>query len=239
MLTACITESTYVLVDPASVNRMLASQCSISSVRHWSSTRENSEIACSTILHIPRILSAWGIKERTPLLQTPEHKTTSPSHTALETSKHVPKLKGSEVECEHFQLQPRLQMMATVRRSSSECEWHKLWTEEPNGDTRGETQKSKNEIWSKLPKPIFLSLCVNITVIQEASAAVLIRVSHTWEALMPIPPTLSLSLVTKHYLWTMNFSHIKKKKKTFYNLHTLYSINDKTQWSQNKKTNHH
>ena len=52
---------------------------------------------------------------------------------------------------------------------------------------------SKNEIWSKLPKPASY-LSVNVTVIQEASAAVLIRVSHTWEALMPVPPILSFWL---------------------------------------------
>lgn len=190
--TACVTESTYVLIDPASINRMPASQCNISCLLHWFSTRENSEVTCSTILHIPRILSAWGIKERTPLLQTPEHKTTSPSYTAQGTSKHAPELKGSGLECEHLQLYSRLQMAITVRSSTLEYEWHKLWTPELNGDARGETYriniKERNLV--KTPSTCFLSFCVNVTVIQEASAAVLIRVSHTWEALMPVPPIL-------------------------------------------------
>lgn len=153
MSTACITESTYVLVDPTSINRMPASQCSISSLLHWISTRENSEVTCSTILHIPRILSAWGIKERTPLLQTPEHKTTSASHTAQGTSKHVPELKGSRVECEHPQLYPRLQMTITVRRSTSEYESHKLWTPELKGDTRGETYRINIKGWKLVQTP--------------------------------------------------------------------------------------
>lgn len=205
MLRTCITTFAYVLIDPISVFRMHASQCSMCCWLHWFSTMENSVVTCFSIFYITRTLSAWDIKERIPLLKNPEYKSLLYSMQHRKTSKHSLNWKYSGLNSIfiyiHVSRWPSLSEASSLSMNDTVYEGQR----ETKTPGRKHTElTSKNEICSKLPKPASY-LCWHNS--HSGSPCHFNQdLVHLWSSNASHPQVFSLA--RNHYHWAPNSFHI-------------------------------